>query len=177
MAGRLRQWIAEESYHDVKHWIQRIVRMYQRRKGGDFYELLAEANFIFAVQLDNFDPNKGRLTTFLYHKIWGGLLDYNKRRKKHPEEYIEELPHEKLVVHHTNFLVDFLDEIGKDARLVVQQVLQPDPILMMILQNKDGLRCARRSLREYFVTKHEWSYDRVDNAFWDITTALWKFIT
>lgn len=173
--SRLQQWLDTETYNDVRGWIQTIVSKFQRKYGGDYYELLAEANFLFALHLKDYDPERSSLTYFLEQRIRGGLIDYNKKKWKHPEAYIEELhPSTFISRRQHTFLVDLLDSIGRDARTVVQKILQPDPILMMILQRKDGLRAARRGLREYFNSKHSWSQDRIDDAFWDLTVSLWN---
>lgn len=177
MAGKLKRWITEETFDDVRLWIHKLVHNFRKQYGGDFYELLAEANFIFACSLDKFDPNRARLTTFLHRKITGGLIDYKKKQWARGEVSIEDMPEHQFISKRAHtFLIEFLDELDIDARLVVQQILQPDPVLVMILQSKQGLRYARRGLRQYFMTKQGWSSEQVDDAFWQITTALWKFI-
>ena len=173
--GRLKQYVAECAYEDMRGLITEVTKRFIKKHGGDFYEHLAEANYRFAIALDDYDPNRAQFTTFIWHRIYGGLCDYRKRRWRKPELYIEELvEHDWSIRKNYNFLVDFMDMLDKDARIVVRHVMQPDLTLRMILDQKQGLRAARRGLREYLRLKYRWGYNRIDDAFWDITSALWK---
>lgn len=176
MGRLLKSWLAEEAYLDIKAWIQKIVWEVVKSRGGgyDLYdELIAEANYIFAASLDRYDPKRTELTTYVYHQVYNGLRNYQSKRR--PEVYLEDLEPDSFVCYRSHcFLVDLLDSIGQDGRVVVRSILQPDVSLLEILRSKEGLRAARRGIRDYLHKHHQWSLDRIDDAFWSITTALWN---
>ena len=185
MLSALQRYFMEETYDDVRLWIFDIVHQYAKRYGGDFHELIGEANYLFVVNLPEFDPAKGSLTNFLRLKIWYGLQDTDKRGKRHKdwkqELSIEDFPNEEWMLKYVKpcfshraleFMLDLFSTIGEDGRQVVSSLLYPDEKLAKILLSKNGWRIERRALRDYLSKYHKWDEDRIDDAFWSITQAL-----
>ncbi len=74
MEAILRKDVLTETYDNVKYLIFKIVWKFKGRYGGNFEELLAEANLLYILAYDTHDETLSALSTWLYTKIWKGLL-------------------------------------------------------------------------------------------------------
>ena len=70
----LRQINLESAYEDVHMMIHKVVWKFFREYGGAFEEWEAEANYLFIIAHDSYEEAKGRFSTWVYFRIWRGLL-------------------------------------------------------------------------------------------------------
>lgn len=171
----------EDRYSDVHKLIFSQVKKFYYQFGGDFEELVGQALLIFIVQGKRWNTRRGsQFSTWMMNKIWRGLIDANKKRWRHPEPYIEDLIAEKLWSsptysdRGTRFRVELYDRIGEDAQQVVDLILRPkqEVLLKYIFAKTEGKKTERRALRRYLTLYKKWPDKRVDNAFWEIQSAI-----
>lgn len=172
-------WILEETFNDVRSLILYISHKFHKRYGGDFEEHLGQATYVFIKSAHEFDFEKSsEFSAYISSKIWNGLIDFNKKRWKFPEFYLEEALTLKLFEiptysdSYVRFLTDLYDSITNDAQIVVQCVLNPDKRLQRMIRQTNGRRPERRAIRRHLVYHHNWNEDRVDDAFCSISVAL-----
>ena len=70
------------TYEDVERLVHHTAHAFQRRCGGDYEELLSEANVIYAATYRSYDPTRYncKFATALRNNIWYGLMDAYRTR-------------------------------------------------------------------------------------------------
>jgi hypothetical protein len=145
------------------------------RYGGNREEIKSEAVEYFFVAYDSFDSSKKtKFTSWLYIKVWHGLLDSQKKviwRQKLlgvPVELTNEIPREE-----SNFDINvFTEGMTEDAKYVVTTVIScPDKLKEKIKVRDNGL-AMRKRVREYLV-EQGWGLSRIAETFEEITKALY----
>lgn len=64
----------DRAYEKLKGLVYRLTHDFQGQFGGDFDELLSEANWIFLKAVRDYDPFHGaKLITYVYTKVYYGL--------------------------------------------------------------------------------------------------------
>ena len=79
----------EQTYADVEKLIKKVVWDFKKRYGGDFQELLGEAELSFVMAYKSWEKDRVKFTTYLCKSIKNNLL------RKHQEQqtkYIETHP-------------------------------------------------------------------------------------
>lgn len=146
------------------------------RYGGDLQEIKSEAVEYFYTAYDSYDSSKrAKFTTWLYAKVWNGLLDSQKKmiwRQKllgAPVELTDEIPREES----TFDLSVFTENMTEDAKHVVNTVIScPDKLKEKIKKRDNGL-AMRKRVREYLMEQEGWGRSRIAETFEEITEALY----
>lgn len=96
---KLRTIAIAETHKDCGDRVEKTVaRFCKRYKTTDYDEALSAAGELFVVAYDTYDPDRGmKFTTWLYYKIWKGLLEEqrtrigreNRRNVKHDGDVFE----------------------------------------------------------------------------------------
>ena len=68
-----------KNYKQVRSLILDTCNRFQNKHGGDFNELVAEANLCFVIAYNDYDPARSQFSMWLRWKIWHGLLDMTKK--------------------------------------------------------------------------------------------------
>ena len=159
----------ESAYASVTLLLKRIVHTYQNRHGGDYDELLAEADEGFMHAYATWEPSKGRLSTWTWHKVNSHLLNLPRQRQKFVCESLTGDVRSKPRFN----LRAFLFELGEDAADVVGLVLESplDIIQLCREQASEGIVTKRWALVR-FLKDLGWTKNRIVSTFNEIREAL-----
>lgn len=132
-----RQELMTDTYGDVAKLISYMVKRFQKRFGGDYGELLSEANALFIRAYDEFDPNHEgacKFSSFVSNGIWTGLSNFRQKQLKErqirwqpgrykdaPLPYDEDGELEVAAPAKSRFdLSEFMSELSSDAKDLVR---------------------------------------------------------
>jgi hypothetical protein len=164
---------AEETYLEVENLIRKEVWRITKKFGGDYDELLAEANVIFMAAWDSYDLNCGtQFTTWLVNQIRWGLTEQVRNRIRAGKRF-SRVDAEQLSGGYRNWKPsDLLDELGEDARLVASLVIDTPADIAWIYERKGGqARNLRSTIRDYLADLG-WSTMRIAESFREVARAL-----
>lgn len=92
--NRFRQRAAETDHETVVKMLTGIVRNYQRKRGGDFDELLQVANLAFMRARKQYNPRRvgfggkpAKFSSWIYTKVWYALRDHAKDSYRWGQEF------------------------------------------------------------------------------------------
>lgn len=155
---------------------------FKKRFGGEFDELVGEANLIYVNEVKRYyettmDSNKGELplSSWLAQKIWFGLTN---KRNRHENKWANMVEHdeEKHPTHesaarHFGF-VDLMDELSSDAKHMVNMLLDSPPHLKALIEdNNDSMRTIKYTLTKYLKTRG-WGVTRIKHTFREIAKVV-----
>lgn len=66
--------------------IQKIAWSFHRTTGLPVDDLIGEASLAYAINLQDYDPERAKLSTFMYTRIRCHLIDYSKAQVQHKHE-------------------------------------------------------------------------------------------
>jgi hypothetical protein len=69
------------AFASVRRLVGLLAARYRRAYGGDFEEAWAQACLHACEALDTYDPARGALTTWVYHRVWGKLREAGRRAR------------------------------------------------------------------------------------------------
>ena len=169
----LQKEILTETYEDVKDLIAKIVWNFQTTHGGDFEELLAEANLIFVLAFDTHDETEAQLSTWLYNCINPSLLNYMKEEWRHPTISIDDKNTDTSSLYSSSFsIMDLLDELESDAHVVLHLLLDtPEEIVNIALTKGKAQRHLKAELKRH-LHKMGWTMKRITKTFEEIRKVL-----
>jgi len=164
---------ATETYKDTEDLIRSVVWQIQRRFGGSFDNLMAEANLIFMKSFYSHNKHKASFTTWLYNRLWNGLIDIKRIEYKRVNcIWIENCPEPK--VESKESFLDLLWDLSSDAKIVVTLVLDPPEKLQKDISYKHASnpKYFRGALRRHLHISLGWTMRRVQETFQEITEVL-----
>lgn len=169
-----------ETYVDVEKLIYYVCHRFRKRYGGDFYELLSQANEIYMDAYHSHDPKRGTFPKHLQAKIWGGMLSSlrtNLQRNKTVSIKTGKSFERKTIAldgdlpkrETTPFDESKLEAMTEDARYVVGLALHPTKDVSFITRcriNKNTTSSQAHRLAILEVLNYEgWSKARIKRAF------------
>jgi RNA polymerase sigma factor (sigma-70 family) len=176
MTGVLRRNVLEESYIDYKDLVYKMAWKFWNTCGGDFDDLVQEANQIFILAMDSYDPTKGtKFSTWLYINLRGGLLDYLKERNNRPQVQYDEKYHDIKKHNGNGKLVDFIDELGTNTREIIALILDPPPMLTKTALKKQKPKINKRILYNFLRDCWGWDIPQILAVFKEIETGMKKY--
>lgn len=159
------------AHEDVELLIYDTVHKIRRRHGGDFDDLVGEANLIFSRLCvpGDFDPNRGaKFSTWLRTKVFWGLLSYRRRQIRLSErEQAVDLDEVEVALG----VEDRPDRwwLEGDAAELVRMVLESP------LELADVLAKSREDAHDRLIgllLGRGWTWFRITQAFEDVREAL-----
>ena len=169
------------SYPAVERLIHDIAWKFNSRYGGDIEELIAEANFLYMLAKDNYDESKAEFTTWLYCKVWYGLLNFIRREYRHIHMSIESLEDKEGNEFVDNIpdktkpfsLLELIDELPDDTAFIVRLLFNaPKRFGTIALKRGSKPRNVRAGLREYLHKELGWTDLQVKKSFTEIRDVL-----
>lgn len=189
---------ASETYEECLDLIRSVVWKVIRTYGGDFDELMSEANVAFLDAYRTFDGSSA-FTSWLHTRVWYSCVSFVRDRLEEQSRYkwreaeratvdgisirsigdaslasesihngVENVPDRRS----TWRIGDLLEELGEDARLVVSLTLETPPDLERVYQAKGAQpRNLRSSLRQY-LAEMGWTAVRIAESFNEVRRAL-----
>ena len=162
-----------------------------RQYGGDFDEAMSDANIAF---LDAFDSYNGSsaFTTWVRTRVWYALItsarkkaeERGRRTRNLADEKVRGIPCSSGVGEDGASMFDVpdrsrcsrlrevIEELGEDARIVVQLVVETPAELEQVWEAKGGQpRNLRTSIRQYLADAG-WTAARIAESFFEIRRVL-----
>jgi hypothetical protein len=176
-----------EAYQQYQKVVYSICWKFYKKYGGNLSEIFAEANKLFLVAFNSFDPSKSKLSTWLHTKIYGGLICYRNQtecisKQRHITKIItvEDLTlYEKP---YDQFILDELyDELLGDSLLVAKLFFNPPSDFinfsyeLSVKLNYTKTR-TKKVISLYLSEKKRWNQNRITNAFNQLKEKLESLI-
>lgn len=170
---RLQHQITNTTYEDLSHLVFQVTHGFARRYNIPFRDLVSEAHIIYVEQVERYDKTRGTaLSSWVYTKVWFGLMSYVRRGfKRPPHVELEEAP--EPATPPDLFLHDLRDELSADARTVVSLLLDSGRDFSLLCKwNRARTRTSMlKTLREH-LEDIGWSAEQIGEAFDEIRDAL-----
>lgn len=173
-----------ETYRDVEKLIYKEVGSFQKRFGGDFDELLSEANLAFMRAYKAYDLTRGEFTTLLVTSIRHGMMNVLRSRMKAnsrktvsldavgcndtalAEQLADEMEPPKFD------LESFAKGLTKDAKTVIEILLDtPTDLESAFFWAGGEERHWKSSIRQYLQSLG-WTAVRVKESFLELKVAM-----
>lgn len=169
----------ETCYEMVQPIIERTVRKFWLQYGGNLDDLLANANTAFMRAWHaNRGGYRGNHKNFAYavkRWVWALMFDEYRSNVNRAVRYGETIHDEFIDQHADNKeykLLELLDSLGEDAKIIAGLVIDTPPELLRTICNKGGEpRNWRSTIREH-LRACGWGAARVSAAFADISAAV-----
>ena len=158
-----------ESYAKVESLIYHTCHKFWQAHGGDLEEHISVANYYFVHAYNTYTNTNSSFVTWLRWCIWHGLLDeIAKNKRAHRYRSCDT----KKETYGGVGLVDLLDDLGSDAKSIVELIFDvPDLLQDLILENGNGPCALRGSLKAYLFTKG-WTKKQIGDSFSEIKEAI-----
>jgi hypothetical protein len=170
---------AETTYKDVERMINSLCHCFAKTYGFEFDDLKSIANIAFATAYRNYDNRrKATFVTHLWHRVQSALMDYKRRedrqRARLPMRQVSNrVFNAKRVESNSSFLIDFTDNLSKDAKLVVWLVLH---MPRKVERQVDRTNCRRasvfRNALRCYLKDSNWTARRITRAFVEVSEVL-----
>jgi DNA-directed RNA polymerase specialized sigma24 family protein len=151
------------SYDDVRRLVYQTVHAFIQRHGGEFGELLSEAQECFVKAHGSYNPRRAKYTTWIRNAVWWGLLEHQRqwglRHERFPQldgektDWAAPLPFAEF---------EFLDELSADAQTMARLVLEERPA---------NVQQGQQWLLNFLHDLH-WSAERIAESFLEIRETL-----
>ena len=169
--SRQRCLAVDDTYQEMYGLIRHTVRGFVQEFGGDFDDLLAEANSCFMAAYNDY-PGNPKFSTWLRNYIRWELLD-GLRPKARRNKRTERIGEREFPDNHSTFTVQtFLRELGGDAQLVAKLVLDAPAEISTVAEAKGGQPRNYRSTVRAYLRGLRWGADRINESFEEIAKVL-----
>jgi len=153
--------------------IHKLTHKFHNRTGIEYEDLFSEACLIYAKAINHYDPNKAKETTYIWHCINNGLIDYCFRDKHENEVELDENtifdyknnPEEELI--NKEFKSLFLSKLSEEAKEVCQIIFESPGEFLEVMSPK-----ASRGLLIKKLRKMEWTWKSIWDSIKEIKTIL-----
>jgi len=180
MREEIRRDILAETYVDMQNLIFAVVWQVWMCYGGDIDDLASEANLIFLNIIDEHDPDRGELSTWLAYKIKKELLSHIRIKSRHllscisiDDELIET---DSNLISRDFSVMDFVDEMSQDAHIILQLFLEiPRDVLSNLLEETrriDRVQAHVRNRLKNRLRQMGWTTQRMKTAFEQIKNII-----
>ena len=180
MEATINKWAIAETYLDVQLLIKKQCNKYHSRYGGDFYDWLSEANYIFMEAYYSFDESAGAcFSTYLYWLLDKRLIELIRRPARKSRV-------RKIKVHYVENvgergcppmkLIDRLKiELSEDANEIVDLIMDVpmDIKLAMLEPRKQQTKASKfKECLVEFLQDVGWSVSEISKSFEEIKECL-----
>lgn len=181
MEAVLRMNALTETYIDTENLINKIAWSFYDTYGGEFDEWKAEANYLFLLAYDSYKNGKSQFSTWLYLKVWFGLIKYMKTLRKQCSsifpntnassiEFVKkELPNKTTQTYLFSPL-EMLDGLNTDSKTIIRLILQPKEITNKIKTGPHPCH-VKKAIKKY-LNNLGWTSRRIKESFKEIKEVL-----
>ena len=160
-----------ETYLDTQNLIYKTIHSFLKKYGGDWDELLGEANLYFILAYNSHDPSKGDFTPRLRHYIWNNLLNTRRRILSHKAQ-LEQTYHTRLKIQSKFDYLEFEDSLSEDGRIIVDLLHHtPTELKNLLIEFGNTPLQSQRILKEY-LSEFGWSRKKIKETFSEIKNLL-----
>jgi len=152
----------QQAYADVERLIVGVVANFHRKFGGDWGELMSDANLAFMQALKGYDPAKAKFTTWCQNTLQFVLRDRLRthRRPEVPVVHVED-PGALAAAPEPFNLRKFAQNLGPDALTALRVAL-----------GADGPPERRKAALVRWLEEAGWCAARIAESFTEIADAL-----
>ena len=167
-----------QTYFDVENLIYNIVWKFKNCYGGDFEELVAEANLLYIYAYNSHNKKTSKFSTWVYFCIWKGLIDFInflKEKNKYGRVFLlEELEcFQENFISSSETFVELIDEVGEDSKTIINLIMNlPKDLQNNILQRGGHPHNVRIPIRNYLSSKLGWTGKRIKESFDEIKKVI-----
>ena len=136
----------EQTYMDVENLIRKTVWKFQKKYGGEFDELFAQANLIYMLAYNDYERGRSQFTTWLHFRIIKGLQQQLRENYKTPRINDEVTNLEEIAVFYPKKSMNLLEDLFKDD---VKNLIE----MAIKAYNEHGKLQSKRSV-SYYIRKH-----------------------
>lgn len=163
----------EETYDEVKDLIHHLTHRFLAKKGigeRDYEDWHGESCKAFVSSHQNFDRQRGRFTTHLWHRVWFGLSEKMRQDAPHDftvhweQEAFEERPEESR----ESKLDEWFSVMSDDAKTVAMFVVRS----FECSEESNASPADLRELLYNMLTGFGWSFHRIVAAFHEIKIII-----
>lgn len=162
---------AEETYLDVQDLLRKQVWDLVKAYGGDFDELMAEANFLF---VEAYRGYRGEVPFSVWIRNWvrWALTDQIRIKLSHQQRY--EVVDEHLLTKTYSAWTpkSLLEELSEDAAMIVRLVLDTPSEIAIVVSGKGGQPRNFRSTIRSYLGSIGWSAQHISETFDEIRRVL-----
>lgn len=170
--------VIAETYADYEKLIYATVKRFMDRYGGDFQEMLCEANYAFMKAFYAWDAGRAKFSTLLVWCIWNALKTLRNNKIKDetrcPVHIDAENDDGKSLagnLQDVTFEYNF-ENLTSDARDVMNLILNaPDDLFDAVIAKGGQPRNWRSTLREY-LEDMGWTRRRIMQSFIELRSAV-----
>jgi len=166
----------EQSYEDVRRLIAKVSSSFRRRFGGDYQEIISEANVAFLEAYRTYDCDRGSFSKRVSYVVYMQLVENACKRMNHAKKYPEVLITPDVPEkHHHGGLGSILSEVSEDAAIVIRLVLDPPGELYCRMPPPRSSSFRAEEVRDAvadFLLDVGWATRRVIDAFDEIREVL-----
>jgi hypothetical protein len=168
--NHLKQLVNDSAHGQVEEMIHGLSWQFGRRYGGDHDEWVSAANEAFTDAMETHDPDRSRLTTWIYRRVKEALQErvrmLARERVRADQEAVE-----RMTSRDRPGLEGLLREVGEDAKVVLRVLISlPEDLRRMLPRF-----ALRRRLREILwrrASPRGMSNERIDAAFAELEEAV-----
>ena len=143
--------------------IRKIAWSFHWTTNEDWDDLFQEAALAYCEALKTYNPNKGKITTYMWHCISSHLVNYLRLQEKQTGHI--QLEEEETEV---SFLPNnFIESLSQDAQWVAEMVVgNPSKYLA------DTPQGARKKIADSIFLERQWSWSKIRSAIQDLRLAF-----
>jgi len=163
----------EKCYNEHKYLIQEIVSKFYKQFGGDYDELMADANLIFSTYFYKYDENKAKFSTYLYFNLWTDLLSIRRKELKNKIVSLEDIADTIISVNPT-YSIDLIDCFKGDCKYIIDLIMSSDKLSEIYAKYKTAHRNRnlKNVLSRYLSNELHWDSRRIKYTFERIKQIL-----
>lgn len=160
--------------------IQKITHVYARRHPWlEFEELFSEACLAYIESMNNYDPSKGAVNTFIWRVVHSRMVDLIGKEVERVskiflpgadelEKYID--PNELTSEQHTiaqEQLEELVQTLSPEAQEIYRMVVEENKVYLPVDKGRECRGIISRALRQ-----DGWSWERIWGAFREVKQTL-----
>lgn len=170
--------VLEVTYEDIRTVLYDLVYKFRRRYGGDFSELVSDANAYFMQAYASYNGDYGSsFSTWFYYRTWRRMLsDLRQRRLQSRKRlYLDNEVMGRYPAKRYDFNMDeFAEGLSQDAKKVIGLLVCPPLDVKLSCARRGDHNAAlhyRRAMCEY-LKDVGWPKERIAQAFEEISNEL-----
>lgn len=163
--------VLQTTYEDVKRLIHSTVHKFYEKYGGDYEELVSEANLAFMVAYNTYNPSRAKFSTWLVRMIVWRLLSLQRVEAAFSHEPLTDVGEMTEVMD----LSDLINGMSDDAKTVVNMVIaSPRRLTRLVEKRGRGTPVHYRGALRELLLDLNWTTKQIQATYEEIRNLLYK---
>jgi DNA-directed RNA polymerase specialized sigma subunit len=160
----------EKAYGQYQPLLHKLSQQCSNRCGRPEEDCYGQACYLFMRAITTHDPNKGKLTTYLYAYVRNGLVDWGRKMDLPPNP--EYLPEQETTLTPDKQLMfkEWLGNLSEECREVAAIILN-GPAEILEFGNGNLRKITSSSIMKYLLSRG-WSWPKARRTLRDLKTAV-----